>query len=95
MNEIKKHQETDVDPITKTVHEEMLKSGAKVWLGLPSQDELKELKIERDRFHQELAKRRALHQNLEFQKLKDSALQVFKKERRPDEYWQQTRCSRQ
>ena len=78
MNELNEIQETEGN-VLLAFHDELVKSGVKVFLGIPSEAEMNELRMERDRVRQAARERRAIRENLEFEKLKRDALRCYGK----------------
>ena len=78
MNELNEIQETEGN-VLLAFHDELVKSGVKVFLGIPSEAEMNELRMERDRVRQKASERRLMRENLEFEKLKRDALRCYGK----------------
>ena len=78
MNELNKIEETEGNT-ARAIHDALLKLGGKVFLGIPSEAEMNELRMERDRVRQKASERRLMRENLEFEKLKRDALRCYGK----------------
>jgi leucyl aminopeptidase (aminopeptidase T) len=73
---------TDIKPLTQAIHDELRRNGAKSFIGLPTDDEMAQLRIERDQRRQAVEDRRAASRAAELEKLKSEALEVTRRNRR-------------
>jgi len=80
MNELNKIEEA-AENYARAIHAALMKSGAKAFLGVPTEAEMNELRMERERVRQTATKTRVMRKNLEFERLKQDALQSYARSR--------------
>ncbi len=73
---------TDINPLTQAIHDELQKNGWKSFKGLPTEAELEQLRIERDQRRHADEDRCAARRVAELEKLKAKALEVTRRSRR-------------
>jgi leucyl aminopeptidase (aminopeptidase T) len=73
---------TDINPLTQAIHDELRRNGAKSWTGLPSDEELDQLRRERDQRRHADEDRCAARRVAELEKLKDEVMEVTRRSRR-------------
>ncbi len=73
---------TDIQPLTQAIHDELRRNGAKSFIGLPSDEEFDQLRRERDQRRQAGEDRRTASRAAELQKLKDEVMEVTRRNRR-------------